>query len=339
MNKIDLKDKIVLVTGSAGFIGYYTCKKILDKYPNSKVIGIDNINDYYDISLKEYRLSILEKYNNFIFIKGDISKKKFVLNTFKKYKPDIVINLAAQAGVRYSIDNPDTYIESNIIGFYNMLEACRYYPVLNFVFASSSSVYGNSNKYPSSVDDRCDQQVSLYAATKKCDEVLAYTYSTLYNINCTGLRFFTVYGPLGRPDMAYFSFTNKWLNKEKVKIYNYGKCQRDFTYIDDIVEGLFRVIHCPNKYKLYNIGNGRPIKLFDFITILEKELIKNGLVDKDFNFDDYKELVDNQSGDVDITYCDTSLLKKDFNYSPKTDLKTGISKFVKWYKEYYKEKE
>ena len=336
MEKIDLKNKCILVTGAIGFIGYYICKRLLDEYPKSTIIGIDNINDYYDVDLKKYRLSLLEKYNNFNFIMGDISNKRFVFKIFKNNKIDVVINLAAQAGVRYSIDNPDTYIKSNIIGFYNMLEVCRKYPVLNFIFASSSSVYGNSNKYPSCVEDRCDKQESLYAATKKCDEVLAYTYSSLYDINCTGLRFFTVYGPLGRPDMAYFSFIDKWINREKVKIFNYGKCQRDFTYIDDIVEGLFRVIHCPNRYKIYNIGNGKPVNLLDFVEILEKELVNNKLVPKDFNFDDYKELVDSQDGDVDITYCDTSLLEKDFNYSPKVDINEGIKEFIKWYKEYYK---
>lgn len=336
MKKIKLNNKKILITGSCGFIGYFVCKKLFDEYNDITIIGIDNINDYYDEDLKKNRLNLLKKNKKFIFYKEDISNKDKLLKIFDDNKPNIVINLSAQAGVRYSIGDPDSYINSNIIGFYNILEACRYNNIENLVFASSSSVYGNSDKYPSCVSDNTDKPISLYAATKKCDEILAYTYSSLYNINCTGLRFFTVYGPLGRPDMAYFSFCKKLINNETIKLFNYGNCLRDYTYIDDIVNGIFKVIHCPQQYKIYNIGHGSPVKLLDFVTILKDEMIKNNLLDKDFDLMKHVELVEKQKGDVDTTYCDTSELEKDFNYVPCVDFKTGISNFVKWFKDYYK---
>ena len=334
----------LLVTGAAGFIGAFLCKKLLET-TNNEIIGVDNLNDYYDVSLKEARLKMLEN-KNFTFIKGDISDKAFIDNLFKEYKFDIVVNLAAQAGVRYSIDHPDIYIQSNIIGFYNILEACRYNPVKHLVYASSSSVYGTNEKVPYSVEDKVDNPVSLYAATKKSDELLAHAYSKLYNIPTTGLRFFTVYGPMGRPDMAYFSFTNKLIKGETIEIFNYGNCKRDFTYIDDIVEGIIRVMNkAPEKkngkdglpippYKLYNIGNNHPENLLDFVNTLAEELIKAGVLSKDFNTKDYMELVPMQKGDVPITYADTSDLERDFGYKPATSLREGLKSFVKWYKEF-----
>lgn len=337
---VDLNNKTILVTGSSGFIGFFLIKQLLDSFNNISIIGIDNMNDYYDVKLKEYRLNILKKYSNYTFIKGSISDKELINKIFKKNKINIVVNLAAQVGVRYSIADPDIYIESNIVGFYNILEACRNNNIEHLVFASSSSVYGDNIKTPYSVEDRVDTPVSLYAATKKSNEVLAYSYSKLYNIPITGLRFFTVYGPLGRPDMAYFNFTNKLVNKEKIKIFNYGKCKRDFTYIDDIVDGIIKIINKPSKkdvpYNIYNLGNSSPVSLLDFINILQEELIRANVLPKDYDFDSLKELVPMQKGDVVETYADISLSKKDFGFNPKTSLKDGLREFVKWYKDYYK---
>lgn len=323
--------KTILITGCSGFIGYHLTKKLLDNYI---IIGIDNLNDYYDINLKKERLKLL-KHKNFTFIECDISDKEKLNNIFDKYKFDIVINLAAQAGVRYSIENPDVYIESNIIGFYNILECCRKYKINNLVYASSSSVYGESNKTPFNELDNTDNPVSLYAATKKSNELLAYSYSKLYNINCTGLRFFTVYGPFGRPDMAYFSFTKKMLNNGTIKLFNYGNCIRDFTYIDDIVDGIIKVLNNPTT-KIYNIGSSNPIKLLDFVNTLKEELVKEDLLPKDYEIN--LELLPPQKGDVTMTYADTSELEKDFNYKPNINIREGLNKFVKWYKEYYIEK-
>ena len=327
----------ILVTGSNGFIGYHLCRRLLEEY-NYSIIGIDNMNDYYDVNLKEYRLNNLNKYDNYTFIKGDISDKQFIDKLFKDNKFDIVINLAAQAGVRYSIENPDVYIKSNIIGFYNLLETLRHNKVDHFIYASSSSVYGGNTKIPFSTEDKVDTPVSLYAATKKTDELLAYTYSHLYDIKMTGLRFFTVYGPMGRPDMAYYSFTEKLLNNEKIKIFNYGKCQRDFTYIDDIVEGIIRIINKGpiNNYNLYNIGNNHPENLMDFVYTLGQCMKDNDLLNKDFNIDVHMELVAMQAGDVETTYADTTPLEKDYGFKPNTSLKEGLNKFCSWYKEYYK---
>ena len=348
MEKIDLSGKTILVTGSSGFIGYYLCLRLINEFKNIKVIGIDNMNDYYDVSLKEYRLNKLTKYKNFEFMKKNLSDKKAIDNIFKEYKPLVVVNLAAQAGVRYSIDHPDTYIESNIIGFYNILEACRNNPVLHLVYASSSSVYGGNKKVPFSTDDKVDNPVSLYAATKKSNELLAHAYSKLYNLPTTGLRFFTVYGPAGRPDMAYFSFTNKLINGEKIKIFNYGNCKRDFTYIDDIVEGIIRVMQgAPDKkngvdglpeppYAVYNIGNSNPENLLDFVTILQEELIRAEVLPNNYDFEAHKELVPMQPGDVETTFADTEPLEKDYGFKPKTSLRYGLRKFAEWYKEYYK---
>ena len=330
--------KTILVTGSSGFIGSNLCIRLLNDY-DYRVIGIDNHNDYYDVNLKEYRLDKIRNLNkDFIFIKGDISNKSFIDKVFDDYKIDVVINLAAQAGVRYSIDHPDVYIESNIIGFYNILEVLRSHPVEHLIYASSSSVYGGNTKTPFSEDDKVDNPVSLYAATKKTNELLAYTYSHLYGIKATGLRFFTVYGPAGRPDMAYFSFTNKLINNEKIKIFNYGKCQRDFTYVTDIIEGIVRIINKGpiNSYNLYNIGNNHPENLMDFVYTLANSLIKYGILDNNFNIDEHMELVPMQPGDVVTTYADTSLLEKDYGYKPNTSLKDGLDSFAKWYKEYYK---
>lgn len=330
--------KTILVTGSSGFIGSNLCIRLLNDY-DYRVIGIDNHNDYYDVNLKEYRLDKIRKLNkDFIFIKGDISDKSFIDKVFSDYKIDIVINLAAQAGVRYSIDHPDVYIESNIIGFYNILEVLRSHPVEHLIYASSSSVYGGNTKVPFSENDKVDNPVSLYAATKKTNELLAYTYSHIYGIKATGLRFFTVYGPAGRPDMAYFSFTNKLINNEKIKIFNYGKCQRDFTYVTDITEGIVRIINNGpiNDYNLYNIGNNHPENLMDFVYTLANSLIKYGILDNNFNIDEHMELVPMQPGDVVTTYADTSLLEKDYGYKPNTSLKDGLDSFAKWYKEYYK---
>ena len=336
----------ILVTGAAGFIGAFLCKRLLED-KNNEVIGVDNLNDYYDVSLKDERLKMLTCRNNFSFIKGDLSDKRFVEELFAKNEFDIVVNLAAQAGVRYSIDHPDIYIQSNIIGFYNILEACRNHPVKHLVYASSSSVYGGNTKVPFSTDDKVDNPVSLYAATKKSDELLAHAYSKLYNIPTTGLRFFTVYGPMGRPDMAYFSFTNKLIKGETIEIFNYGNCKRDFTYIDDIVEGIVRVMKkAPEKrdgedglpippYKIYNIGNNKPENLLDFVNTLSEELIRAGVLPKEFDIEAHKKLVPMQKGDVPITYADTSDLERDFGYKPSTSLRDGLRKFAEWYKKYY----
>ena len=334
-------DKTILITGSNGFIGSHLCIKLLKEYPNVHIVGIDNMNDYYDVSLKEYRLNEINKLNkDYIFIKGNIADKTFINEIFNKYHFDIVVNLAAQAGVRYSIDHPDTYIESNIIGFYNILEACRYHKPDHLVYASSSSVYGGNTKIPFSTDDKVDNPVSLYAATKKSNELLAYAYSKLYDIPSTGLRFFTVYGPAGRPDMAYFSFTNKLINNEKIKIFNYGNCQRDFTYIDDIVEGITRVMTKPPtsevKHSVYNIGNNHPENLMDFVNTLASCLIENDILPKNYDIKSHMELVPMQAGDVPITYADTSELEKVFGFKPNTSLKDGLDKFSKWYKSFYR---
>ena len=329
--------KKILVTGSSGFIGYHLCERLLnDKDIN--IIGLDNMNDYYDINLKKARLDNLSKYDNFTFINGDISDKKTIEDLFKDNTFDIVINLAAQAGVRYSIDNPDVYINSNIIGFYNILEAIRNNPVDHFIYASSSSVYGGNTKVPFDTDDKTDHPVSLYAATKKTDELIAYAYSHLFNIKTTGLRFFTVYGPYGRPDMAYYSFTNKLLNNEKIKIFNYGNCKRDFTYIDDIIQGIIKVIEKGpiDNYNLYNIGNNRPEDLMRFVSVLSDTLIKYELLPIDFDIEKHIELVPMQDGDVEVTYADTSKLEKDYGFKPDTSLEEGLDRFVSWYKEYYK---
>lgn len=350
---VTLKNKTVLVTGAAGFIGANLVKELLKGDEASLIIGLDNMNDYYDVSIKEYRLSETEKLAEtknckWKFIKGNLADKTVIENLFKAYKPQVVVNLAAQAGVRYSITNPDVYIESNIIGFYNILEACRNYPVEHLVYASSSSVYGSNKKVPYSTDDKVDNPVSLYAATKKSNELLAHAYSKLYNIPSTGLRFFTVYGPAGRPDMAYFGFTNKLIKGETIKIFNYGNCKRDFTFVDDIVEGVKRVMQCaPEKkngedglpvppYRVYNIGNNHPENLLDFVSILQEELIRAGVLPKDYDFEAHKELVPMQPGDVPVTYADTSALERDFGFKPSTDLRTGIRRFAEWYKEFYK---
>ena len=345
--KIELKNKIILVTGSAGFIGFYLTKKLLEENKNINIIGFDNLNDYYDISLKEWRLEQLKSFDNFKFIKGNLANKELINKVFKEYKPNIVVNLAAQAGVRYSIDHPDVYIESNLIGFYNILEACRNNPVEHLVYASSSSVYGGNKKVPFSAEDKVDNPVSLYAATKKSNELLAHSYSKLYNIPSTGLRFFTVYGPAGRPDMAYFGFTNKLIKGETIKIFNYGNCKRDFTYVDDIVEGIIRVIQgAPKKengddglpippYAVYNIGNSNPENLLDFVQILQEELIRAKVLPEDYDFEAHKELVPMQAGDVPVTYADTTPLEKDYGFRPSTTLRKGLRKFAKWYKEYY----
>lgn len=339
----------ILVTGAAGFIGSFLCKRLLETADNT-IIGLDNLNDYYDISLKQSRLEMLKPFDKFTFIKGDISDKTFIKKLFDEFKFDVVVNLAAQAGVRYSIDHPDVYIESNIIGFYNILEACRHHPVKHLVYASSSSVYGGNTKVPFSTDDKVDNPVSLYAATKKSDELLAHAYSKLYNIPTTGLRFFTVYGPMGRPDMAYFSFTNKLIKDETIEIFNYGNCKRDFTYIDDIVEGVIRVMSkAPIKkdgedglpippYKIYNIGNNNPENLLDFVNILSEELIRANVLPKDFDINKHMKLVAMQKGDVPVTYADTSDLERDFGYKPSTSLRDGLRKFAEWYKTQSKQK-
>lgn len=353
MSKVDLKGKTILVTGVAGFIGSNLVKRLYNDINNITVIGIDNMNDYYDVRLKEARLEELSVYPSFIFIKGSIADKAIITEIFEKYKPQVVVNLAAQAGVRYSITNPDAYIESNLIGFYNVLEACRHSydggatGVEHLVYASSSSVYGSNKKVPYSTDDKVDNPVSLYAATKKSNELLAHAYSKLYNIPSTGLRFFTVYGPAGRPDMAYFGFTNKLREGKTIQIFNYGNCKRDFTYIDDIVEGVVRVMQkAPDKatgedglplppYAVYNIGNNQPENLLDFVTILQEELIRAGVLPEDYDFDAHKELVPMQPGDVPVTYADTSALERDFGFKPSTNLRTGLRKFAEWYKEFY----
>ena len=352
--KIDLKGKTVLVTGAAGFIGSFLSERLLSDFEDIRVIGFDSVNDYYDIRLKESRLEKLQKHRNFIFIKANLADKDKVSEVFREYSPQIVVNLAAQAGVRYSITNPDAYIESNIIGFYNILEACRHSyddgatPVEHLVYASSSSVYGSNKKVPYSTDDKVDNPVSLYAATKKSDELMAHAYSKLYNIPSTGLRFFTVYGPAGRPDMAYFGFTDKLLRGETIRIFNYGNCKRDFTYIDDIVEGVVRVMQgAPERkngedglpvppYAVYNIGNQNPENLLDFVDILQQELIAAGVLPNDYDFEAHKQLVPMQPGDVPVTYADTTALERDYGYKPSTDLRTGLRNFARWYKDFYK---
>ena len=339
--------KTYFITGVAGFIGSNLAKRILKEEKDIKVVGLDNMNNYYDVKIKEYRLEELLKYKNFTFIKGNLADKELINKIFEENKPEIVVNLAAQAGVRYSITNPDAYIESNIIGFYNILEACRHNPVEHLVYASSSSVYGSNKKVPYSTDDKVDNPVSLYAATKKSNELLAHSYSKLYNIPSTGLRFFTVYGPAGRPDMAYFGFTNKLIKGEKIQIFNYGNCKRDFTYVDDIVEGICRVIKkAPEKktgedglpippYAVYNIGNSSPENLLDFVTILQEELVRAGVLPKEYDFESHKELVPMQPGDVPVTYADTTPLERDFGFKPSTTLREGLRKFAEWYKEFY----
>lgn len=351
MKKIDLNNKKILVTGTAGFIGYYLSKRLLEEYPTALVIGLDSMNDYYDVSLKDWRLHQLSNKDNFTFIKGNLADRELIDKIFNEHKPSVVVNLAAQAGVRYSITNPDAYIESNLIGFYNILEACRHNPVEHLVYASSSSVYGSNKKVPYSTDDKVDNPVSLYAATKKSNELLAHSYSKLYNIPSTGLRFFTVYGPAGRPDMAYFGFTNKLINGEKIQIFNYGNCKRDFTYIDDIVEGIIRVMQgAPEKkngedglpippYAVYNIGNSNPENLLDFVQILQEELIRAGVLPSDYDFESHKELVAMQPGDVPVTYADTSALERDYGFKPSTSLRDGLRKFAEWYKGFYIDRE
>lgn len=354
MQKINLEGKTVFVTGAAGFIGSNLIMELIKSFKDIKIVGIDNMNDYYDVSIKEWRLKQIDNMNvKWNFIRGDISDKSLIEQIFEQYKPDVVVNLAAQAGVRYSITNPDAYIQSNIIGFYNILEACRHSydngekGVEHLVYASSSSVYGTNQKVPYSTEDKVDNPVSLYAATKKSDELMAHAYSKLYNIPSTGLRFFTVYGPAGRPDMAYFGFTNKLLNNQTIQIFNYGNCKRDFTYIDDIVEGVKRVMQgAPEKkngedglpvppYAVYNIGNQNPENLLDFVDVLQQELIRAGVLPSDYDFESHKELVAMQPGDVPVTYADTSALEKDFGFKPDTSLRDGLRKFAEWYKEFY----
>lgn len=346
---ISLDGKTILVTGTAGFIGSNLVMRLFNDAKNIKVIGIDSITDYYDVNIKYERLKEIEALGkDWTFVHDSIANKEAVEEIFSKNKISVVVNLAAQAGVRYSITNPDAYIQSNLIGFYNILEACRHHEVEHLVYASSSSVYGSNKKVPYSTDDKVDNPVSLYAATKKSNELMAHAYSKLYNIPSTGLRFFTVYGPAGRPDMAYFCFTNKLVKGETIKIFNYGNCKRDFTYIDDIVEGIVRVMqHAPEKqngedglpippYKVYNIGNSHPENLLDFVTILQEELIRAGVLPKDYDFEAHKELVPMQPGDVPVTYADTTPLEQDFGYKPDTSLRTGLRKFAKWYKGYCK---
>ena len=339
----------IFITGASGFIGSNLAKRILTTEPNTQVIGLDNMNDYYDVYIKEARLAELQKFENYTFIKGNRADKALINSIFEQYHPDIVVNLGAQAGVRYSITNPDAYIESNMIGFYNILEACRHYPVEHLVYASSSSVYGSNKKVPYSTDDKVDNPVSLYAATKKSNELMAHAYSKLYNIPSTGLRFFTVYGPAGRPDMAYFGFTNKLINGETIKIFNYGNCKRDFTYVDDIVEGVVRVMKKPPEkkngedglpippYAVYNIGNSNPENLLDFVQILSEELVRAGVLPADYDFEAHKELVPMQPGDVPVTFADTEPLERDFGFKPHTPLREGLRKFAEWYKEFYME--
>ena len=348
INNIDLNSKVVLVTGAAGFIGANLVKRLLAEFEGVKVVGIDSITDYYDVRLKYERLEQLAQAGDrFVFVKQSIADRAAVDSIFAEYHPQVVVNLAAQAGVRYSITNPDAYIESNIVGFYNILEACRYNNVEHLVYASSSSVYGSNKKVPYSTDDKVDNPVSLYAATKKSNELMAHAYSKLYNIPSTGLRFFTVYGPCGRPDMAYFGFTNKLLKGEKIEIFNYGNCKRDFTYVDDIIEGVVRIMqHAPEKqlgedglpvppYKVYNIGNNSPENLLDFVQILQEELIAAGVLPSDYDFEAHKELVAMQPGDVPVTYADTSALEADFGFKPHTSLREGLRKFAVWYKSFY----
>ena len=345
---IKIEGKTILVTGAAGFIGGALCRKLIETFNNILVVGIDSMNDYYDVRLKEERLRMLEGRSSFVFKRGNIADKSFVDSTFAEYKPDIVVNLAAQAGVRYSITNPDSYIESNIIGFYNILEACRHTPGLeHLVFASSSSVYGSNRKIPYSTDDKVDNPVSLYAATKKSNELMAHAYAKLYDIPSTGLRFFTVYGPLGRPDMAYFGFTDKLRAGKTIQIFNYGNCRRDFTYVDDVVECVVRIIRkAPDKktgedglpippYYIYNVGNNSPENLLDFVTILQEELVRAGVLPLDYDFESHKLLMPMQPGDVPVTYADVEPLMRDFGFKPSTSLRDGIRAFAEWYAKFY----
>ena len=352
-NLLNLQGKTLLITGAAGFIGSALVQRVCAENPQATIVGLDSVNDYYDVSLKEYRLAQLDKLSNFTFIKGNLADKALITDIFTKYHPQIVVNLAAQAGVRYSITNPDAYIEANLIGFYNILEACRHSydggktGVEHLVYASSSSVYGSNKKVPYAIEDKVDNPVSLYAATKKSNELLAHAYSKLYNIPSTGLRFFTVYGPAGRPDMAYFGFTNKLVKGEKIKIFNFGHCKRDFTYVDDIVEGIIRVMQRAPKrqngedglpvppYAVYNIGNNSPENLLDFVQILQEELIRAGVLPQTYDFEAHKELVAMQPGDVPVTYADTTALEHDFGFKPHTSLREGLRKFAQWYKEFY----
>lgn len=352
-NNVILDNKTVLVTGAAGFIGANLVKELMNSFDCIKIVGLDNVNDYYDVSIKEFRLKEIEELASekqkckWTFVKGSIADRELVENTFKEHKFDVVVNLAAQAGVRYSITNPEAYVESNLVGFFNILEACRNYPVEHLVYASSSSVYGTNKKVPYSTDDKVDNPVSLYAATKKSNELMAHAYSKLYNIPSTGLRFFTVYGPAGRPDMAYFGFTNKLIKGETIEIFNFGNCKRDFTYVDDIVEGVKRVMQCaPEKkngedglpippYRVYNIGNNAPENLLEFVDILQQELVRAGVLPKDFDFESHKKLVPMQPGDVPVTYADTSALERDFGFKPSTPLRQGLQKFAEWYKDFY----
>ena len=342
-------NQCVLITGASGFIGSNLAKRILTDAPDTRVIGLDNMNDYYDVRIKEARLKELEAFPNYVFVKGNLADKSLVFDLFETYHPAIVVNLAAQAGVRYSIINPDAYVESNLLGFYNILEACRHYPVEHLVYASSSSVYGANKKVPYSTEDKVDNPISLYAATKKSNELLAHAYSKLYNIPSTGLRFFTVYGPAGRPDMAYFGFTDKLRAGQTIEIFNYGNCKRDFTYIDDIVEGVLRVMRKPPQkktgedglpiapYAVYNIGNSNPENLLDFVQILSEELVRAGVQPEDYDFEAHKKLVPMQPGDVPVTYADTTPLERDFGFKPHTPLREGLRKFAQWYKEFYME--
>lgn len=330
----------VLVTGAAGFIGFYLSKCLLEE--GKTVVGLDNLNDYYDVNLKKARLNLLKQYPNFLFIRGDIAEKETVEEVFVEHQPGIVIHLAAQAGVRYSITNPDAYISSNLIGFFNMLEACRHFDVEHLVYASSSSVYGTNKKIPYSTEDKADSPVSLYAATKKSNELMAHSYSKLYGIPATGLRFFTVYGPMGRPDMAYFGFTNQLVKGDTIQIFNYGNCKRDFTYIDDIVTGVRNVMQKPPqenedgvKHKVYNIGNNQPENLLEFVDVLQQELMRAGVLPRDYDFEAHKELVPMQPGDVEVTYADVTDLMNDFDFKPSTPLREGLRKFAEWYKQYY----
>ncbi len=348
LNKnIELSGKRILVTGAAGFIGANLVSELVKRYPGCKILGIDNMNDYYDPWIKEYRLDriaeVVADDDQFELIRGSIADRDLVDRAFEEFKPEVVVNLAAQAGVRYSIDNPDAYIEANLIGFYNILEACRHWPVEHLVYASSSSVYGANKKIPYSVDDKVDNPVSLYAATKKSNELLAHAYSKLYGIPSTGLRFFTVYGPAGRPDMAYFGFTNKLIKGETIKIFNFGNCKRDFTFVDDIVEGVISVMQVAPaenengaRYKVYNIGNNDPVNLLDFVDILQQELVSAGVLPEDYDFEAHKELVPMQPGDVEVTYADVTALQEDFGFKPGTPLREGLRSFAKWYKEYYR---
>ena len=339
--------KCVLITGASGFIGSNLALRLLKDAPQTLVVGLDNMNDYYDVRIKEARLKELQGYENYVFIRGNLADKGLIFEIFEKYRPEIVVNLGAQAGVRYSSTNPDAYIESNMLGFYNILEACRAYPVEHLVYASSSSVYGSNKKVPYSTEDKVDNPVSLYAATKKSNELMAHAYSKLYNIPSTGLRFFTVYGPAGRPDMAYFGFTDKLRAGKTIEIFNYGNCKRDFTYIDDIVEGVVRVMQKPPEkktgedglpippYKVYNIGNSNPENLLDFVQILSEELVRAGVLPEDYDFEAHKKLVPMQPGDVPVTFADTTPLERDFGFKPHTPLREGLRKFAQWYKAFY----